>query len=201
MRRTNEEFKAEILSRSDKIIKKRKRAKRIVMCCVPLLLCSFIGIYALALGGVTKGSSERLDGGIGNILDVNNDNSFSKEDAAAPEVSVEMDGADETLMAGDTTMAGAVAVTVQSIEKGISSHVNDKNAAVKLYELISNVVEEKAFCEKSAQVEYAVTIHFENNTIKSYSIAGNALICGNEIYLIDNTWYDSILQLVKRIAA
>ena len=67
MRRNNEEFKAEIFSRSEKIIAKRKRVKQIVVCCVPLVLCVFLTTYVYFSNNGVK--AESAFDGAENIFD------------------------------------------------------------------------------------------------------------------------------------
>lgn len=209
MKRTNEEFKAEVFSRSDKIIQRRKKIKRVAMCCVPVLLCSFIGIYAISMGlgrGV-KAENSANDGAIGNP---NFDYNYSVEEeeneygtpaapGAVPEASDKGENRGEGILSGATTSVKAVAVTVQSAKSGVSSHINDENTAQRLHKLINRVVENAAVCQKNADMEYSVSIHFSDNTVTNCSIAGNALICKDGIYLIDAASYDSILQIIGGI--
>ncbi|MBR4071901.1 MAG: hypothetical protein IKK26_05045 [Clostridia bacterium] len=199
MKRTNEEFKAEIFARSDKIIKRRKRINRVVMCCVPVLLCSFIGITALTMNGGIKANNERLDGSSDGMFDVNNNFSIFEEcDTAAPEAVPELGGIKENGYSGSTSQ-GPVAVTVESSENEIVSHINDAVLASELDKLINEVVDGAIPCQKTTAGQYNISIHFGNNTVKNYSIAGNALICEEEIYYIDAALYDSILHIISDI--
>lgn len=201
MKRTNEEFKAEVFSRSDRIIKRRKKINRVVMCCVPVLLCSFIGIYALSMNGGIKANNERYDGASVGELDF--ENNFSKEEdiCDVPEATApENEDGKETYFAGVTgNTLDAVAVTVQNADNGISFHINDKGVANRLNDLLEKVVETASLCEKTESARYSITVHFSDNTSQNYSIAGNALICKNGVYLMDSASYDSIMNIIKGI--
>ncbi len=201
MKRTHEEFKAEVFERSDKIIKRRKKVKRVVMCCVPVLLCSFIGIGVLSMNGGIKANNERYDGASVGNLDF--DNNFSKEEDAYgnPEATApEVEDGEETSAAGVTgTSLKVVAVTVQDGDNGVSSHLRDENTAKRLDALLEKVVQTANLCEKTQSARYSITVHFSDNTSKNYSIAGYALICKDGIYLMDSASYDSIMQIINGI--
>ena len=201
MKRTNEEFKAEIFSRSDKIIKRRKKIKRIVMCCVPLLLCSFIGIYVISMGAGIKGESNRDDGSF--IAD-NNFSIYDDEEAcgtpeAVPEASDKGENRGDGYGGIITTSSEAVAVMVQKVSAGESSYVKNENTAKRLNDLIQRAIDNSVPYEKSSAFEYSISIYFSDDSIITYSIADHIIRTKDGIYKIDNATYDSILQEINSI--
>lgn len=199
MKRTYDEFKAEVFSRSDKIIAKRKRAKRIVMCCVPLVLCAAVITMAYFSGNGFNVKNE-ADGALNGIFDEEN-----RSDAFVPEASVGStsdnsiaeDGSETT--SAETVLPVPVAVTVSNCKNGTTSYERNSQKAALVVRVIEKAMAQAPEEEIKSPAEYNVTISYSDNTNESFGISEGAIRYKDTVYIISSADYDSILSAIGGI--
>ena len=110
MRRTDVEFKAEVLRRAEQYrVERKKRAKRMLLVCLPLLLCcgGVRAVFSLGFGGSTKG--------------VAYDNAMSVECMDAPAAPAPESVEEESASQADRPMEPAEGEKTQSNENQVLS--------------------------------------------------------------------------------
>ncbi len=193
MKRTNDEFRAEIFNRSDKIIKKRKKIKKIALYCVPFFLCAVISVYVIMIvGGMHKGANME------SIMD----NSSLRDEIAA-----DKDGADNTLpeaeLSGNSGQnTGSIthvvsSITIENCKTGITTHIPDQSVALDMECLIAGITEKAEKGEKTEEADYNITLHCSAGESVTYSIAGNSLIYEDEVYKISYSNLQKILEIIE----
>lgn len=197
MRRNNEEFKAEIFSRSEKIIAKRKRVKQIVVCCVPLVLCVFLTTYVYFSNNGVK--AESAFDGAENIFD-----GFSQENNRGDMENIEEGSigsvADKVeTSASGTTAPAPVSITVTDCESGVTSHMQNAEMAKKAEKIIEDVIAKSQKGEKRAASDYNLTVSYSDNSHRSCIVSENMLICDGSVYVMQSADYDNLLSLIDGI--
>jgi len=197
MKRTYDEFKAEVFSRSDKIIAKRKRAKRVIMCCVPLVLCVVVITIAYFSGNGFNVKNE-ADGMIGGVFDEEN-----RSEAMAPEASVGSTNDNSTVGDGSETTSAEtvmpVAVTVNDCKNGNTTCERNAQKAALVARVIEKAMEQAPEGEIKISMEYNVTVSYSDNTNESFGIAEGVITYKGTAYSISRADYDSILSAVGGI--
>lgn len=192
MKRTNDEFRAEIFSRSDKIIKKRKKIKRIALCCAPLFLCAVISVYIIMLSG-----------GMKNVANMESlkDNSASRDenvmdfDGAAPEAELSGNSNSDKNTGSITHVISSI--TIENCKTGITTHISDQSVALDMECLIAGITEKAESAEKTVEADYNITLHCSAGESSTYSIAGNTLIYEDKLYKISYAELKKLLDIIE----
>ncbi len=201
MKRTTEEFKAEIFSRSEKIINKRKRINKIALCISPLVLCAVLSVYIIGISGnfgvKAENGSLRGDWDKGMLK---NEAAMDSDEPGANLGGIEdaiLDGA-ETFFSGSTAPV-AEAIEIENLKDGTISYQRNVTAADKIHSLIETVIENGQICDCDTPLDYEITVFYSDNTSRVYGICENTLITEDKVYFIDSGIYDSFLFIIDGI--
>lgn len=164
--RTNEEFIGEIKRRSIAYKEKQKKKRRIIMSCIPLILC-FACIVAVHL---------RIDH-VKNTSD------------GAEDVGAIMDGATATLFARAAVISDHPAL-------GDSFTVEDKDKVHALENAVRYAIYYSSEMKSGEISGYAVTFTMSNSTTESYIISNNAICFNGNTYVVEGSYISEIERLV-----
>ena len=165
--RTNEEFVGEVRRRSVVYKEKQKRKKRILISCIPLMLCC-ICIIAVYL---------RTD----HIMNI----SDGAENAGGV-----ADGASGTVFACKAVINGHPRL-------GESYETENTDDILALENAVKNALYNSLEIKEGEAYGYTVTFTMSNGTEESYIISDNTISINGKIYVIPDSFISEITQLIN----
>ena len=193
------EYTAEVFHRSEKRIKaRRQRRNRILITCIPVVLCLTICGTILLPGVTPTGNSDPKNGveameGMGN-------SEYTSLSASIAKITVSAEGVSNTC-----TDTEKIMILLDRLQFPVLEPPEPESNAASAEGDLDNGKDLKEHVDKSdvfsdsSMTVYTITVYFHEGDITKYQLSGNVLkdMTSNETYALSPKQLDELLKLLE----